>query len=281
VAHPAITAFAEQIEREIVLAQVLIQRKGKRFLLRHVEDCSSRRPEAHSNRHEKKSEPPDVGCYEVSAITSLRPVALDQLRKLAQFTADGAFRPLKSAPNLQRGWRCEIASIDDLDFALNQLYPGAVADWFAAQSETAPVTHYREFTARQSGMYRITTFLTDAQATPMIRACCHQDFCLKRRLWTVSALPPDGTVGKSLIPCLEPCAILLEFARRVTRLYQEEESNPPLSTEAVTELCTTAETALKVPDPAIAESDFNSPNNPRRARFVLEKHRPAVTPSAK
>ncbi len=32
-----------------------------------------------------------------------------ELRALAQFTATGLFRPLKSAPNLRRGWRCLAA----------------------------------------------------------------------------------------------------------------------------------------------------------------------------
>jgi hypothetical protein len=185
------------------------------------------------------------------------------MRDLAQFTAQGAFRPLKSAPTLRSGWRVVLADEAALSLALNQLYPGAVADWHAAQSPNPPTTSYRAFTGRQTGMYRITTMLDDAMAGAVIRACCHTDFCLKRRLWSVDGLPPDPVSQKSAIPCLEPCAILLEFARKIVRVEQDQRT--PSLTPAE------AEAELNKPDPAIAESDFDNPRNPRRLRFVLEK----------
>jgi hypothetical protein len=174
---------------------------------------------------------------------------------LVQFTAAGAFRPLKSAPNLRRGWRVSLADDDALELALNHLYPGAIADWFAASRNPPPITSYREFTARQTGMYRITTLLDDSVAGAAIRACCHPDFCLKQRLWSVGQLAADAASEKSIIPCLEPCAILLEFARKVARLEQEQ--SPPQPPPP--------------PDAAIAECDFDAPANPRRVRFALEK----------
>jgi hypothetical protein len=183
-------------------------------------------------------------------------VTVGVLRALAQFTTGGAFRPLKAAPNLRRGWRASAADDDALELALNHLYPGAVADWFAARANPPPVTSYREFTARQTGMYRITTMLTDGVAAAAIRACCHADSCLKRRLWTVEGLAPDAAEEKSAIPCLESCAIMLEFARKVARLEQEEKGPilPPPGADA-----------------NVAESDFDSPNNLRRVRFAVEK----------
>jgi hypothetical protein len=109
-------------------------------------------------------------------------------------------------------------------------------------------------------MYRITTTLTDAVAGAAIRACCHADFCLKRRMWSVEGLEPDEPAQKSVIPCLEPCPLMLEFARKVARLEQSAE---PPSTETV---------------PDVAEGNFDAPNNPRRMRFFLEKQALAVTP---
>src|SRR4051812_26896503 len=106
--NPAIKAFVAQFESEFLLAQVLIHRDGKKFLLRHVDDRGVE-------------------------TTSLRQVVLEDLRQLAQFTSAGIFRPLKSAPSLMRGWNCRLADEADLEFALNQIYPGAIADWFAAQ----------------------------------------------------------------------------------------------------------------------------------------------------
>jgi hypothetical protein len=227
--NPALTSFLAAFETETVLGQVVIRRAGKGFELRHVAD-----------RH--------VDAVDVTTVGGLR--------ALAQFTASGAFRPLKAAPNLRRGWRASAADEDALELALNHLYPGAVADWFAARVNPPPVTSYRNFTARQTGMYRITTMLNDSVAGAAIRACCHADFCLKRRLWTVEGLAPDAAEQKSVIPCLEPCAIMLEFARKVARLEQEEKGPrmPP-----------------PVADANVAESDFDSPKNPRRVRFTLEK----------
>ncbi|HEX4121277.1 MAG TPA: DR2241 family protein [Verrucomicrobiae bacterium] len=231
--NPAFTEFLAAFDAEIVVGQVLIRRAGRGFELRHAGDRDA-------------------------ADELLELVRVDGLRALAQFTAADMFRPLKSAPNLRGGWRAEAADVGALETALNSLYPGAIADWFAARRNPPPITSYREFTARQTGMYRITTHLDDRIAGAAVRACCHRDFCLKRRLWSVPGLAADGTGEKSIIPCLEPCAVLLEFARKVARLEQEGANLPPVAPVS--------------PDAQVAECDFDSPNNPRRVRFALEKH---------
>jgi hypothetical protein len=234
--NPALTEFLAAFDTETVFGEVLVRRAGQGFELRHVADR-------------------DAGAEGIEVLT------VNGLRALAQFTTSGAFRPLKSAPSLRRGWRAAVADQNALELAVNHLYPGAVADWFAARVNPPPVTSYRQFTARQTGMYRITTMLSDSLAAAAIRACCHADFCLKRRLWSVEGLAPDAPEQKNAIPCLEPCAILLEFARKVARLEQDEKGPvlPP-----------------PVADMNIAETDFDAPNNPRRVRFALEKQRVAL-----
>jgi hypothetical protein len=199
VANPALKRFVAQMGDELVMAQVLIRRNGAGYELRQLADRGL-------------------------APESLRLVKAGDARALAQHTATGVFRPLKSAPTLQNGWRISASSDGELELALNQLYPGAIADWAAAQTVNPPVTNYREFTQRQSGMYRITTMLDDAQAAQVIRAGCDQQFCLKRRLWTVAGLEPEDMAAKSLIPCLEPCAVLMELARKAVRIGQEEKA---------------------------------------------------------
>ena len=230
--NPALTEFLAAFATEIVLGQVLIHRAARGFELRHAVD------------------------RDLSA-DLLKIVPLNELRPLAQFTSTGAFRPLKSAPNLRRGWRAFADDDKALELALNQLYPGAIADWFAARATPPPITSYREFTARQTGMYRITTMLDDKIAGAAIRACCHPEFCLKQRLWSVSGLAADAPEHKSIIPCLEPCAVLLEFTRKAARLEQESTGQPSFPPPS--------------PDPNVAECDFDSPGNPRRMRFALEK----------
>jgi hypothetical protein len=197
--NPALKAFVAQFPNELVFAQVLIRRSGAGYELRHADDAPL-------------------------AADSLRLIEILQTRALAQTTATGEFRPLKSAPTLTRGWRIVAKSDAELETALSHLYPGAIADWYAAQSAQPPVTHYREYTNRQSGMYRITTMLDDAAATRVIQTVCVQTLCLKRRLWTVNGLSPDAPGEKSLIPCLEPCAVLMESARRAVRAEQQEKT---------------------------------------------------------
>lgn len=249
VANPALQAFIAQLGDELHFAQIVIRRAGHGYELRHESDCA-RAPE------------------------ELRLTAVSELRPLALHTAAGAFRPLKSAPNLQSGWRVAAHNDEELETGLHHLYPGAVADWFAAQQQPAPVTHYREFTNRQTGMYRVTTMLTDEQAAQMTRACCHRRFCLKRRLWTVGQLPSDRAGEKSAIPCLEPCAILLEFARKALRLEQENETPQATSPGNMEALEAAMKTALDAPASVEREADFNSPNNPRRLQLAIEKLKP-------
>jgi hypothetical protein len=248
VVNPALQAFVAQLGDELLMAQVLVRRMVGGYELRHDADRDR-------------------------ALAALRVVPLSELRALAQATAAGAFRPLKSAPNLPSGWRAPLANDAELEAALQQLYPGAVADWFAARQSPPPVTGYREFTARQTGMYRITTMLADEQAGQVVRACCHRRFCLKRRLWTVGNLPPDAAGEKSIIPCLEPCALLLEFARQAVRLKQEQEaegagkSAPQDAATVRAEL----EAALQRTGGGEREADFSSPSNPRRLQLTLEQ----------
>lgn len=245
--NPALAAFCTAIGSELVLSQVRVRREGAGFELRHANDVAA-------------------------TPQSLRSISVAELRALANHTAAGEFRPIKAAPNLRAGWRCVAANEAELEAALSQLYPGAVADWFAAQQPVPPITHYRDYTARQTGMYRITRMLTDAQAGQMIRACCDTRFCLKRRLWTAPDLAPDEATEKSLIPCLEPCAVLLEFARKAVRIEQEE--NKPTLTLAPSEvasLLASLETALTHPPAGQREADLSAADNPRRLQLLREK----------
>jgi len=246
VTHPALQRFVAQIGEGLTLGQVFIRPTERGYELRLESD----RP-----------------C----APEDLRLVPLTELRALAQCTAHGAFRPLKSAPDLQSGWRSLAASDLELEQALNQLYPGAVADWDAAQTRPPPVTNYREFTGRQTGMYRATTLLDDAQAAQAIRACCHRRFCLKRRLWTVAGLAVDEATEKSLIPCLEPCAVLLELARKAQRIQQQETVEVGLSLVELETLQAALEAGFTQAAPSGRVADFHAPANPRRRQLLLEK----------
>jgi hypothetical protein len=93
----------------------------------------------------------------------------------------------------------------------------------------------------------------------------------------VGQLPPDAASEKSLIPCLEPCAILLEFARKALRLEQENEAPQATSPGSLEKLEATLKSVLNAPTSTEREADFNSPNNPRRLQLAIEKLRPLAT----
>lgn len=206
-------------------------------------------------------------------MSELKSSGIEDARGLGQTTARGAFRPLKSAPTLQRGWHLHVEDAESLEHALNQLYPGSIGDWHAAQAARAPVTHYREFAGRQTGMYRITAMMEDTRAARVAGACCDKGFCLKRRLWTAGELAPDGAEEKSLIPCLEPCAILMEFARKTMRIDQSPRLKLELSAEEAATLAAALEQSLERPAAGRREADFDAPANPRRVRLLLERMR--------
>ena len=252
--NPALTALLEALKDGLVFVQVLIAPHGVGFRLRHTADASVESDQ-------------------------LQPVPLNGLRQLAQFTDAGAFRPLKAAPTLKRGWRTDVSSPGDLELALQQLYPGAVADWFAALHAPAPITHYRDFANRQTGMYRVTQILPDERAAQVARASCRSEHCLKRRLWAVPGLESDGPEAKSIVPCLEPCQVVLEFARKAMKIEQEERIELKL---APSELATIKEAlahAASHPEPGLREGDVAPARSVRRVRLLLAKLDGVGTPN--
>ena len=243
---PALALFLARMGDECVVAQLVIRRVGGGFELRHRDD----------------------GALSSEALRLLR---IEELRELAQTTEAGAYRPLKSAPTLRGGWRAVAAHDRELETALNHLYPGALADWHAAADVNPPVTHYREFTARQTGMYRITAMLDDAQAAAVIKACCDSKFCLKQRLWTVAGLKGDSVESSSVIPCLEPCAVFLEFARKAARIEQEDKAMVSLGASELETVIAALENTMATKTPGLREADFGEAANSRRAQLLLEK----------
>ena len=66
------------------------------------------------------------------------------------------------------------------------------------------------------------------QVSRVIQTTCAKTNCLKQRLWTVEGLAPDAASEKSLIPCLEPCAMLMEAARKALRREQQKAGAGPV-----------------------------------------------------
>jgi len=104
--------------------------------------------------------------------------------EIARYDDAGNYRPLKTAPNLRRGWRMELRTSDELKHALDHFYPGRLAvfvGWKTGQLRTTPL---RETLERQSGMYRIAAKISDAQIDDLVADFCRSNGgCLRTILW--------------------------------------------------------------------------------------------------
>ena len=153
----------------------------------------------------------------------------DAARAIANHDAAGNYRPLKTAPNLRRGWQLCLADHHALRVALDYFYPAMLGLWLSERrGELVPIP-LRETLGRQTGMYRVTQQLTDEQAQTLIGQACRSDGgCLKQILWRISPdlsihslpaeklqVPPPGPSLPLL--CQEACNLLVAEARTVVK----------------------------------------------------------------
>lgn len=139
-------------------------------------------------------------------------------RELATYDDAGVFRPLKTAPNLCHGWKLALPDAAALRRALDYFYPAmlGVAESFARHA-LVPVP-LRATLGRQTGMYRVTQKLRDAQARALIDEFCAG--CLKQRLWEIDGPNPRGVAfspGEVPLLCHEACNLLVAKAREVVK----------------------------------------------------------------
>ena len=168
----------------------------------------------------------------------------DDAIEIARYDDAGNYRPLKTAPNLQHGWRLELTTLDALRRALDYFYPGRLAvfvAWKSGRLRTAPL---RDTLDRQSGMYRVAAKISDEQIDCVVGDFCRSDGgCLRTILWkrdkqgTVAStkLPPEkfdpafdqvraptrsrSTIPATAIPllCQEACNLLVAECRKVVK----------------------------------------------------------------
>jgi hypothetical protein len=204
-------------------------------------------------------------------------------REIAKLTEEGEYRPLKSSPNLRRGWTLRVADVEGLGVAMNYLYPAGVVRWHLFREGNLKITNYRENASRQSGIYKCIRRLSDQGVQNAAKACCEDAVCLKRTLWDVDMKTPlEMNRGEGEIPCPEPCSIFVSFARRV-RLFEREERHelPDLAGLYPSEkedLAALIDVAATGSHRYAREAEFEDPLNERRLRYrrltLLPKLRP-------
>jgi DR2241 stabilising domain/4Fe-4S iron-sulfur cluster binding domain len=190
-----------------------------------------------------------------------------EAREIARYTAGGEYRPLKSSPNLRRGWELRVTGARALATAMNYLYPAGVAHWYLHREGRLDLTNFRENAARQSGIYKRIQRLSDGGVLYAARACCDDAVCLKQTLWDIDEETPlELDRGGGEIPCPEPCSIFVSFARRV-RLFERENEDDGLSTSEKEDLAALVEAAATGEVGFAREAEFEKPLNERRMRY--------------
>jgi len=215
-------------------------------------------------------------------------------RTIAKRDDRGRYRPLKTAPTLQTGWRFPDLGPAELVTAVDQFYPATIANWYREREGDLDVTHWRETVERQSGIYGVVKTWDRGEGHEHVdwvaEACCADSQCLKRREWQydeetdldvdggASTTPRDsggGTAGggDGRFPCREPCSVVISAARRWTKLEGEQSRTyefelTPSEKEQV-EAVVDAVADGRADE--IREADLKDDANRYRARFLRAK----------
>ena len=176
------------------VGQVLISKNASVFSLRHELDASAQ----------------DLQEYH----------SPDDATEIARWDDAGEYRPLKTAPNLRRGWELHLDSMEALRLALDLLYPAALANWRAVLGGEKIAPPLRETLNRQTGMYRITGLLNRDEASQIIATLCRPN-CLRQILWQIepgdTASDPVQPEGRIPLFCTNICSLFFGKAREVVK----------------------------------------------------------------
>jgi sirohydrochlorin cobaltochelatase len=156
--------------------------------------------------------------------------------EIARSDDGGNYRPLKTAPNLRRGWRLAVGNLAQLRIALDYFYPGRLATFASWKENRLTTTQLRQTLDRQSGMYRVAAKISGEQINEVIGDFCRSDGgCLRTILWKrdmsdtspSTKLPAekfdpryDQTGGReNAIPllCQEACNLLVNECRKAVK----------------------------------------------------------------
>ena len=206
-------------------------------------------------------------------------------RVVAQTTAEGAHRPLKTAPDLRRGWLFEPLDAAGLWTVLDYLYPACVGHWHAGQEGSLRVTHWSDTAGRQSGMYSAVRLLSRDAVRRTAVACCGDGVCLRRVAWGLGTDAPEALctelleedeipVGEpeAVVPCPEACSIFISFAKVVLGI--ERAARAPvdglgdLNEPELEQIRSLVAAAANGPVEQPREGEFDQPLNRRRLRYL-------------
>ena len=193
--------------RKEFLSWIRAAAPGYRVFLQAAVRCSGQ--DRFEIRHEKDRD---------AATTALRSLSnLDQVRDVARRTATGEYRPLSTAPNLQKGWRLADLTADEVWEAFDRLYPAAPVHWQLKSIGRLDVVSFREAADCQTGLYAGTADLDDDHVEALAQACCAPERCLREPTWAVQISGRSSAsklwAGQDIVvPCPAPCSVFFSIA---------------------------------------------------------------------
>lgn len=195
--------------------------------------------------------------------------------ELARFDEDGTYRPLSTAPTLQRGWVFPDLEPHGLLATVEAVYPATIANWHLEREGELDVTHWRAAAERQTGIYDVVDELAGEQVAWLAEACCVDSQCLKRREWDeAEAEPLDVPRGEGQFPCREPCSFVVAAAREIA-VAERDPAEPVelhLSPAERAQLERIVGAVAEGEAGAVREGDFADGANRLRVRYLRAKH---------
>jgi hypothetical protein len=216
-------------------------------------------------------------------------------REVAQTTAAGEHRPLKTAPDLRPGWSFEGLDERDLWTALDYLYPACAVHWHAGRTGTLRLTPWSATAGRQSGMYSPVRLLPPESLPDVVAACCADAVCLRRVAWgrteaEAAPLDPDAAsrsvrgndIGDADVPCPEACSMFISFARAILRVERSPRSESPglggLNELEVQQIRRLVAAAAEGTPERPRDGEFEDPLNQRRLRYLAVRLEASAPP---
>jgi hypothetical protein len=164
----------------------------------------------------------------------------DAVRELVSQDASGRYRPLAGARSLPSGWQVECPTSSELGAIIDAIYPLALAHLEQWREGTLRVVSLADTLSRQTARYAVSNDLTSASRDAAADALC--GYCVKQPLWRRPSDPAPVDVPLQVIPCPEPCSVLVSLCREAA-LW--EKKMPPATTI----------------DPTVSFADFEAPGN--------------------
>ncbi len=155
--------------------------------------------------------------------------SLADLREMAKFDANNAYRPLKTAPTLKCGWITECNEPREFIKRLDAIYPGLFATWVAYDAGELDPVALRTTLDRQTGMYRFAGTINDQMANQIMREVCSPG-CIRKIAWPIDNQCAVGRVKphKRFIPpvCTEACTFAVSKARELVKKAYDKANAP-------------------------------------------------------